>query len=96
MLVYYVDAGSRLGEYAAGYTGPETNIWLGESGFHPYEESVLTLDVVDASRNRLVWRGTATVTFSHAERLGQKIYKAARKLARRVPSSGEGGRESDE
>lgn len=63
LLVMYAGADGRLEVSAYGYGyGPRGAFWGPTAGYidsYAYREGTLVLDVVDAEKDELVWRGTA-------------------------------------
>jgi hypothetical protein len=64
LLVMYAGADGRIEVSAYGYGyGPRGTFWGPTAGYidtYAYREGTLVLDVVDAARDELVWRGTAS------------------------------------
>lgn len=74
-----------VSQRSPGYGG-----WYGPGGVevYQYEEGMLTIDIVDARKNQLIWRGTATKVLSRnptPEKVEETINRAVEKLFEKFP-----------
>ena len=79
---YYVTARNRFSVQDNGFGPPR---WLGRRDIRvdEYTEGTLTVDLIDAATNRLVWRGRASGTVE-LKGTDKKVNKAVEKLVQQL------------
>ena len=85
---FYVNfsLGAQAGVAGARYTfGQYTTYGASVFTTRGYAEGTLTVDVIDAAEDRLIWRGWATGAVDDPDKAAKKIDKAVRKLMRIFP-----------
>jgi hypothetical protein len=74
--------------YGYGWYGPGVGISSAQTYVNEWDEGTLLIDVIDAARRELVWRGTGTATLREErdpERIQANINEAAAKVLKDFP-----------
>ena len=80
LLTYHVGVQDKVDVQQWGYVGRQLDV-------REYKQGTLVIDVVDAKRMSLVWRGTASGEVSGTDIPAEKLGKAVQKMFVRFPAT---------
>jgi hypothetical protein len=62
---------------------------FGGTSVQQYKEGTITIDMVDAKKNELLWRGVGEMELSNRNISEEKVYEAVRNILRQYPPKGD-------
>ena len=79
--------GATIDTWGYGYRRPRwrTGTVYADVSVNTYKEGTLIIDIVDAEKNELVWRGTAVGAVNNPSRAAEKVDEAVQKILAEFP-----------